>query len=233
MILDVDFEQVVNQKPYGIVYAIRCMVNGKFYIGQHLGSDVEKRIKSHLADAKRNGSCKKICRAIEKHGENNFIHGIVDYASSQDELNVLECYYISIFDSITHGYNIRYGGAGGRLTESHKKKIGDANRGVRNGMFGVKNHLHPNFGRKISDETRLKMRMAKLGKPSVRGSYKLSQEAIEKIRLFNLGRKQTQDTIELRASKLRGRKYPGKGKGRKLTEEHKEKIRIANLRRFI
>jgi len=84
------------------------------------------------------------------------------------------------------------------LSEEHKRKIGDANRGKANVMKGqkwsveiVKNMSiaqkkrfceHP-----ISDETKLKMSLAKKGNPSPRKNYKQPKEAVEKQRQKMIG----------------------------------------------
>jgi hypothetical protein len=68
----------------------------------------------------------------------------------------------------------------------------------------------------ISDETRQKMKIAKLGKPR-------SAETKEKISNTLTGHKQQTETIEKRRSKLKGKSGYWKGKQRSL--ETKEKIR--------
>jgi hypothetical protein len=68
----------------------------------------------------------------------------------------------------------------------------------------------------ISEETRNKMKLAKLGKPR-------SKETKEKISNTLTGYKQTPETIELRRSKLKG--MPGYWKGKQRSDETKEKIR--------
>lgn len=173
-------ERILSGNYYGVVYAIRCLVNGKFYVGQHAGKNYEKkRITRHFRDAKTGRDrCVKLSRSIRKYGNNQFVYGLA-YALSQGELNDLECYYIRTFDTIKNGYNLHMGGGEyGTITDEHKLKIGNANRGAKNWMFGKVGACHPNFGRKHSEEAKEKMRLAKLGKPSVRGGYKLSADIV-------------------------------------------------------
>jgi hypothetical protein len=68
----------------------------------------------------------------------------------------------------------------------------------------------------ISEETRNKMKIAKLGKPR-------SNETKEKISNTLTGFKQKPESIELRRSKLKG--SPGYWKGKQRSAETKEKIR--------
>lgn len=51
-------------------------------------------------------------------------------------------------------------------------------------------------GQKASPETRLKMRMARLGKPSPHKGYKMSDEQKEKLRVIFTGRKHSEETKE-------------------------------------
>ncbi len=85
---------------------------------------------------------------------------------------------------------------GFHLTEEHKKKIGNAQRGAKNHNFGKahteewkKNHSerfsgenHPLWGKKFSEESRQKMSAAKLGR-------KLSNEHKRKIGISNRGKR--------------------------------------------
>lgn len=71
----------------------------------------------------------------------------------------------------------------------------------------------------ISEETRLKMRLAKLGKTTWNKGKKLSEEHKNKLRLAKLGKKQTKEHIE-NAAKTRI--------GKERSEETKKKISVAN-----
>ena len=65
-------------------------------------------------------------------------------------------------------------------------------------------HVQP-----VSEESRAKMRAAKLCKPGVRKGMKLSEETKEKLRQVNLGKKHTDDTRAKisAANKLRWERY--------------------------
>ena len=52
------------------------------------------------------------------------------------------------------------------------------------------------IGTHPSEETRAKMRAAKLGKPSTRKGVKLSEETKEKLRQANLGKKHSPEEIQ-------------------------------------
>src|SRR5271156_4781863 len=53
---------------------------------------------------------------------------------------------------------------GAILTEEHKRKIGEAQLGEKNHMFGKRGTLSPLFGKKASSETKEKISASKKGK---------------------------------------------------------------------
>lgn len=91
-----------------IIYKVTNKVNGKVYIGQTIRT-LEQRKWQHL-DAAKNGCKTHFYNAIRKYGEDSFVFEILDEASSVQELNELERYYIAKFDSIKNGYNMVDGG---------------------------------------------------------------------------------------------------------------------------
>lgn len=76
-----------NNNFYGFIYITTNLINGKKYIGQKKGYS-----ESYL------GSGKILKSAIKKYGRENFKRQIIDYASTKEELNFKEDYYI-------HKYN--------------------------------------------------------------------------------------------------------------------------------
>ena len=93
------------------IYKIINNINGKIYIGQSI--NIEKRIKEHFWKA----LCEKdisynsiLHQAIRKYGADNFDWEIIQECSI-DEIDELEKYYISYYNSISpNGYNILSGG---------------------------------------------------------------------------------------------------------------------------
>jgi group I intron endonuclease len=106
-----------------IIYMITCKTTGKKYIGQ-TNLPLNIRWNSHLTDAKREKLL--ISKAIKRHGKDQFdIIELVHYEDNtltEEELNLLEEYYIAEFDSQTpNGYNISPGG--GKQAASTRDKI--------------------------------------------------------------------------------------------------------------
>lgn len=91
-----------------IIYKVTNKVNGKIYIGQTVRT-LEQRKWQHL-DAAKHGCKTHFYNAIRKYGEDNFVFEVIDEASSIQELNALERYYIAKFNCIKEGYNMVDGG---------------------------------------------------------------------------------------------------------------------------
>jgi group I intron endonuclease len=96
---------------YGIIYAI-YFPNDKLYIGQTIRT-LYTRIQEHKLKSKN--STLLVHKAINKYGFENINYEVIDYAYSFEELNELEKYYISKFESFfetNKGYNMTLGGEG-------------------------------------------------------------------------------------------------------------------------
>lgn len=100
------------------IYAIKCTVNNKYYVGYDTGEiSAMRRWKLHCALIKPKHES-KIYWAMLKHGLSNFDVSIVAEANTMEQLKSLEIEWIKKLDSIKNGYNIRTGGNGfGKLSE--------------------------------------------------------------------------------------------------------------------
>lgn len=106
---------------HGIIYKAINKINNKTYIGQTIRT-LEERKKEHSHPKK--GKIYLFQRAIMKYGFENFEWNIIDYAFSQEELNIKEMCWISIYESsnIKKGYNLTIGGEFGKLTGEAETK---------------------------------------------------------------------------------------------------------------
>lgn len=91
----------------GYIYLTINLVNYKKYVGKHYVG-IPHKDKSYL------GSGKGIQNAVKKYGKNQFVNWIVDWASSEEELNLKEIQWISEFNAVKslNFYNIHLGGEG-------------------------------------------------------------------------------------------------------------------------
>lgn len=155
------------------IYKITNVINEKIYIGQAI--DIEIRWKRHINDLKSNRHCNHhLQRAWNTYGESVFSFSVVKECS-EDDLDLLEEFYIrelKAFDP-EYGYNLTYGGEGGRRTEEVKQKLRRPKSKPRTAEHCRKLGLAHigktpwNKGKKTSDEVRHKQSMAKLGKPAL------------------------------------------------------------------
>lgn len=125
------------------IYKITNKINNKVYIGQVYNKTIQDRFNRHINSATEN-SKSYIGRAIYKYGKDNFICECIDTATTLQELNEKEKYWISYYNSTNQnfGYNLTAGGDGGNtyLCKSEeemkeiKRKISISNSGKNNGQ---------------------------------------------------------------------------------------------------
>ena len=102
-------------------YCIYCYtnnINGKKYIGQ--SKDVTRRC--HPSNYK---GCTKFYHAIEKYGWNNFTQTILADGLTIDEANIKEEYFISLYNTIENGYNLKSGGLNCEYSEDSIRKMSE------------------------------------------------------------------------------------------------------------
>lgn len=120
-----------------LIYKATNLINGKVYIGQTTKT-LEERMKRHKQDSKKYDTY--FYRAINKYGWNNFIWEIIhDNINDEDELDRLEEYYISLyqsFDNKEKGYNTQSGGKHFKITKEERQKRRLRALGIKNPMFG-------------------------------------------------------------------------------------------------
>ena len=109
-----------------IIYKATNLINNKTYIGQTV-LDLNTRRRQHENSYKYK-SCYAFSRAIKKYGKENFKWEVIDTATTIEELNEKESYYIEFYKSLTsqNGYNLKGGGDNSFLTEEVKQKISKA-----------------------------------------------------------------------------------------------------------
>lgn len=86
------------------IYKITNIQNEKVYIGQTI-RPIQQRFRRHINDAINNKLDTHFARAIRKYGKESFIIEEIDSATSQEELNEKERFWINYYNSIETGYN--------------------------------------------------------------------------------------------------------------------------------
>ena len=104
----------------GYIYSL-TFPNGKRYIGQTTQT-IEKRFKQHIESAfSTNGYLSPLKSAIRYYGINNIKLELIDIASTYEELDKAEIYWIKFYNTCIkfpdcQGYNILEGGQGEKRT---------------------------------------------------------------------------------------------------------------------
>jgi group I intron endonuclease len=162
------------------IYTITNTTNNKIYVGKT--KNFYFRWASHISGLRKNKhSNKHLQNAWNKYGEECFKFEILENCE-ENFLYGLEHYWCNILNvhdekygyniERTHPYKKSYGPMLGRtFTAEHKLKIGNSNR-----------------GRKISEESKKKMSLARLGKEAPMKGKKLSKERCEFIANMNRGK---------------------------------------------
>ena len=152
---------------YGYIYKITNLLNNKIYIGKHKYSKYELD-ESYIT------SGIIINQSISKHGIENFNIELIDKASSLEELNQLEIFYIKEFNSkYPIGYNLTDGGDGARGIDSwNKGQTKESNELVR-----------------LNTEKSKQTKMKKYGNAFGKLNKQLSEEHKQKIKETNKNQK--------------------------------------------
>lgn len=101
--------------------------SGKSYIGQSI-QDPERRRYEHERDAKVNECKYRFHNALRKYGIDAFTWEVIDTASTLEELNELEDFYINKYNSIINGYNLRQGGDNKLHSDESKIRMSEAQK---------------------------------------------------------------------------------------------------------
>ena len=221
------------EKQFGCIYLLENVQNKYKYIGQTVNFNA--RMKQHF----NNKNPKTyIDYSIKKYGQYNFKIKILGFCDSRKELNIAEKECIEFYQSNNrlYGYNITSGGEGisGYLhTEKTREKISkkalgrkmseETKQKIRLAISGEKN---PMFGNTHSEETKQKIKEANERTKETR-SKKISESMKGNIpwnkgKKYSTGYKHTEEELQKMRVALKG-----KNLGKKLSNETKQKISIA------
>lgn len=135
------------------IYKITNKINSKVYIGQTRRT-IESRWKQHQYPTSK---CHRLRLAIIKYGRENFTVEQIESCLDSSSAIERERYWISFFDSMTNGYNIKLGH---EMSDDMIAKISKSNT-----------------GKKLSPEHIAKLSLAKKGKPSPTKGIKTGKPA--------------------------------------------------------
>lgn len=195
------------------IYQITNKLNGKIYIGKHQTENIEDGYF---------GSGVALKEAIKKYGKESFEKEILFVFDTEEEMNAKERELITEdFVKRKDTYNLGVGGEGGphfkgKKHGSYMKEVCSSDEFKQKVSDGLKKYYKTNNvwnkGKTLTEETKQKMREAKLGK-----ERSLSKEGRENLSKSLTGKKHSEETKQ----KMRDAKL---GKKRIFSEEHKRNI---------
>lgn len=199
---------------YGFVYCARNITNGKVYIGQTI-----KTLTELLRRYRHHGSNPHWDNALKKYSIEGFEWSVLCRCVDKQELDDCEFVFVNVFKAseTEFGYNKKEGGgARGKPTLETKEKMRSKALGRRHSektkakmSLSFSGEGNPNFGLTRSDETKAKMSLGQ-HKAIDEGRRLLSVEGRDAISKANKGR------------------IPH-NKGKKMSDEQKQKLSLANL----
>lgn len=134
----------------GFIYRITNTVTNKYYIGETIQDEPEKRWKQHINKIKNDKGCPALRDAIKKYGLDKFKFELIIICFDEDR-HKYEREYITKYNcQVPNGYNILPGGQVGesrlgiKHTEEAKKKMSDAVKKYR--------ALNPNYYESFRDK---------------------------------------------------------------------------------
>jgi hypothetical protein len=195
------------------------------YVGQTIRT-LKQRKSSHLSSSKK-GSTYYLHRAIRKYGAENFKWEVIYNASSEEELNEKETFFIKEYNTNSQdGYNLTEGGRGIRgwkHSELTKEKIKQC---------AIKNKSAQYLKKFVqSEEGRKKISLMQLGKTYEMkfGKEKAKQMIKDKQRLYN-DKYGLQKSSEIREKISKNSKSGLQVVRTKMSESHKKNLDINGKR---
>lgn len=182
----------------GVIYRYKSP-SGKYYIGQ----TVDELHRRYIFLSKHTYGGIKIDNARKKYGPENFEYSVLMKVEGDDQevkqtLDVLEMWFIRIYDSFKNGYNSTEGG-GGMVGYKHTEEW------KNNHSEKLTGHYSWSRGTTLSEETKRKMSESRIG-------HKTSEETRRKISEKLKGKIYSEET-KRKMSESRKGKSPG-NKGR-------------------
>lgn len=204
------------------IYLITNIENKKQYVGITKFS-IEERFSQHI----KRGFL--LTEAIQKYGEKKFLIELIEEVESAEKAYELEQYYIKQYDTkVPNGYNLTDGGDGifgWEVSEEYRQECSERVKQLhKDKKVGM-------YGKKHSEETKKKMSTSSKGNTHCLGR-RLSEETKQKIREKHLGKfvsEETKKKISENHYNISGKNNPMYGK--KHSPETIEKIREKALLR--
>lgn len=191
-----------------VVYKIRNVVNGKFYVGSTM--DTRERFRTHRKKLRTNKHhCAHLQAAWNKYGEECFVFEVVETVAAATGLQAAEDVWLTTHVGKEHCYNVgtRSGAPWrGGAKEQHpcfgvakEASTREAISASLKATYAADPTAHPRYGKAHSEETKAKISANRTGKMAGESHYRygqtLSAEVREKIGAAQRGVKKGPRTL--------------------------------------
>lgn len=192
-----------------VIYRITCLQNKKFYIGSTVNKNQRwARHRRQLRDGTHPN--KQMLASWKKYGEDSFLFEVLEILETPAHLFAAEQKYLDEHAGKDYCFNwaLHAGapmrGKKGDETPNHGRTFGpDVRAKLSAAVSGDK---HPNWGKKLSEETKEKIRQSNLAYPHKERKH--TPEAVAKIAAASRGRPVSEETRAKRSAALKGREIP-------------------------
>lgn len=198
-------------EPKSAIYVIRNRVTGRIYVGSAMNAT--RRFIEHRRDLKAgNHANAKLQSSWCKHGAEAFEFQVIEIVEDPARLLAREQHWIDTMEAVGKGYNLNPtagSNLGLKMSNASRQRMSEAAKGKPKSPEHVEKVRQALKGRTMTDEQRMKMRLAKLGKKRAPHSEEtrrkmseaakgrtFSVETRQKMAAAQLGRKHTPETIE-------------------------------------
>ena len=189
---------------YGYIYCTTDLEKSTKYIGQKKS---DKFIPNYFGSG-------TIIKNISSKRPKTLRVDLIEWCYNKEELDDKERDWIKAVGLYPLSYNIAEGGCGGGFS------------GENHPMYGKTGENSPLWGRKLTDETKEKIRKSLKG-------HKVSKETRQKISDIQKGKSRKPHSLETRKKLSEAKKInPPWNKGIKLSEEYRKKISEASKLRW-
>ena len=128
------------------IYKFTHIETNRSYIGQTIQSPNLRKLE-HISGSRYSKKTHHFHNALKKYGVDNFTFDIIATASSLEELNLLEEQFVTKYDSINNGFNIRQPGGNKLHSDESKGRMAASQRAAharrREVSGGVEKHSTP------------------------------------------------------------------------------------------
>lgn len=177
----------------GAIYAVKCVPNGKAYVGQTTRS-VTARFAEHIA----RGSY-AIGAAVRKHGRDAFTVTALEHCETRADLDAAEAFWIEWYGTAAPaGYNLKAGGQASNHSPLTRAKISASRKGQTPHANTREAVRLANAARVVSAATRARMSASQTG-------HTLSVDARVRIGSANAARVVSDETRARITAALTGR----------------------------